>query len=131
MTEVLIVLIPVVVSNLLTWVLTRRGNNAGRRLSDVSSLHSELDIYKTLLADNKQFLQEARDQIATLSSEVCSLKDTNSALIQKVAELTKVNEQLDRELKQLRKLVKQNIDENKLQRDCPDKEPREAATAGI
>jgi|WetSurMetagenome_2_1015567.scaffolds.fasta_scaffold02807_5 hypothetical protein len=100
MRDLLLVLVPTLVTAVATRLLTRRKYRLESDGCELSNLKAEMALYKQLLDDTKAYLSEARHEVTELTSKVVELSI-------KVDELSKTNMKLDRECKELRKLLSQ------------------------
>jgi predicted nucleic acid-binding Zn-ribbon protein len=100
MRELLLVLVPTLVTAVATRLLTRRKYRLESDGCELSNLKAEMALYKQLLDDTKAYLVEARSEVTELTSKVVELN-------MRVDELNKINVKLDKECKELRKLLSQ------------------------
>ncbi len=102
MRDLLLVLVPALVSAVATRLLTRRKYRLETDGCELSNLKAEMALYKQILEDTKSYLAEARTEVTELTSKVVELS-------MRVDELNKINVKLDKECKELRKLLSQQI----------------------
>jgi hypothetical protein len=98
--NLLLMLVPSLVAAVATRLLTRRKYRLESDGCELSNLKAEMTLYRQLLDDTKAYLVEARIEVTDLTSKVVELN-------MRVDELTKINQKLDKECKELRKLLTQ------------------------
>lgn len=116
MKELLLITIPSLVTAIITWLFTRRRNKVETDGCELSNLRAEMELYRQLLQDTKDYLQEARAEVEKLQearAEIANLTEQVNKLRKEVEELTRINTKLDNECKALRKLLKQQSDAGK------------------
>jgi hypothetical protein len=103
MRDLLLIIIPSLVTAVATRLLARRKYRLESDGCELSNLKAEMALYKQLLDDTKSYLAEARAEVTELTSKVVELSV-------KVDELNRINIKLDKECKELRKLLSQQND---------------------
>lgn len=98
--DLLLIFVPSLVTAVATRLLTRRKYRLESDGCELSNLKAEMTLYKQLLDDTKAYLSEARNEVTELTSKVVELN-------MRVDELNKINQKLDKECKELRKLLTQ------------------------
>jgi peptidoglycan hydrolase CwlO-like protein len=82
MKEILLIIVPSLVTSLVTWFLSRRKYRAESQASELDNVQKALGIYRETINDLKEELEELRQKIAIVVSE-------NEALGKQMEELRK------------------------------------------
>jgi len=69
MEQVLFIIIPAIVTNIITWLLSRRKYRAQSQALELDNVQNALDIYRDMILDLKKELENLREKIIVVVNE--------------------------------------------------------------